>query len=80
MRRQCEPFLAWPGWELLAQTLVLALPVTLWWGFVYHGANWLTGQINVRDGTSRHETTIARRDASATQNRSYLHTAIRGTT
>jgi hypothetical protein len=42
MRRQCEPFLAWPGWELLAQTLVLALPVTLWWGFVYHGANWLT--------------------------------------
>jgi hypothetical protein len=38
-----EPFLVWPGWGLLAQTLVLALPVTLWWVLIYHGANWLTG-------------------------------------
>src|SRR5260370_23619462 len=36
------PFLAWPGWALLAQTLLLALLVTLWWVLVYHGANWLT--------------------------------------
>ena len=43
MRRQGEPFLAWPGWALLAQAVLLALPVTLWWAFVYHGANWLTG-------------------------------------
>jgi hypothetical protein len=43
MRRQGEPFLAWPGRALLARTLVLALPVTLWWMLVYHGANWLTG-------------------------------------
>jgi hypothetical protein len=43
MRRQGEPFLAWPGWALLAQAFLLALPVTLWWAFVYHGANWLTG-------------------------------------
>jgi membrane-associated phospholipid phosphatase len=35
-------FLAWPGWALLAQTLLLALPVTLWWVLIYHGANWLT--------------------------------------
>jgi membrane-associated phospholipid phosphatase len=42
MRRRGEPFLAWPGWVLLARALVLALPVTLWWGLVYHGANRLT--------------------------------------
>src|SRR5262249_1077706 len=41
-RRPCEPFLAWPGWVLLGQTLLLALSVTLWWVLVYHGANWLT--------------------------------------
>jgi hypothetical protein len=43
MRRRGEPFLAWPGWPLLAQAFLLALPVMLWWAFVYHGANWLTG-------------------------------------
>jgi membrane-associated phospholipid phosphatase len=32
----------------LGQTLVLALPVTLWWVFVYHGANWLTGRREYR--------------------------------
>lgn len=42
MRPRREPFLAWPGWVLLAQTLVLALPVTGWWILVYHGTNWLT--------------------------------------
>ena len=42
MRPRREPFLAWPGWMLLVQTLVLALPVTLWWVLVYHGANRLT--------------------------------------
>jgi hypothetical protein len=35
---------SWPGWDLLAQTLGLALLVTLWWLLVYHGANWLTAQ------------------------------------
>jgi membrane-associated phospholipid phosphatase len=42
MRRRHEPFFAWPDWVLLRQTLILALPVALWWVFVYHGANWLT--------------------------------------
>ena len=42
MGRRYKPFFAWPGWVLLAQTVVLAMPVTLWWVFVYHGANWLT--------------------------------------
>src|SRR5438552_14144553 len=42
MRPRREPFLAWPGWAQLGQMLFLALPVTLWWLFVYHGANWLT--------------------------------------
>jgi membrane-associated phospholipid phosphatase len=43
MRPREEPFVAWPGWALLGQTLLLALPVTLWWVLVYHGANYLTG-------------------------------------
>jgi membrane-associated phospholipid phosphatase len=43
-----EPFLAWPGWRLVAWTLVLAVPVTLWWIAVYHGANWLTEQRTFR--------------------------------
>jgi hypothetical protein len=42
MQPQREPVLTWPGWLLLGQTLLLALPVTLWWVLVYHGANWLT--------------------------------------
>jgi membrane-associated phospholipid phosphatase len=42
MRRRREPFLAWPGWALLAYTLWLAVPVTLWWVLVYHGVNRLT--------------------------------------
>jgi hypothetical protein len=37
-----EPFVAWPGWELLGHALLLALPVALWWAIVYHGADWLT--------------------------------------
>jgi hypothetical protein len=41
--RKREPFLAWPGWALFTQALLLALPVTLWWVFVFHGADWLTG-------------------------------------
>jgi membrane-associated phospholipid phosphatase len=43
MGRRCEPFVAWPGWALLGQAALLALPVTLWWVLVYHGADWLTG-------------------------------------
>jgi membrane-associated phospholipid phosphatase len=43
MGRRCEPFLAWPGWELLGRALFLAVLVTTWWVLVYHGANWLTG-------------------------------------
>jgi membrane-associated phospholipid phosphatase len=41
-RRRREPFLAWPGWTLLAWTVLLALLVTVWWIFIYHGANRLT--------------------------------------
>jgi membrane-associated phospholipid phosphatase len=48
MRTREERFLAWPGWVLLTQTFLLALLVTLWWVFVYHGANWLTEQRSYR--------------------------------
>jgi membrane-associated phospholipid phosphatase len=41
---QCrEPFLAWPGWDLLVYTLRVAGVVALWWVVVYHGADHLTG-------------------------------------
>jgi membrane-associated phospholipid phosphatase len=42
MRPREEPFVAWPGWLLVGKMLALALPVTLWWVLVYHGANWVT--------------------------------------
>jgi membrane-associated phospholipid phosphatase len=48
MQTQEEPFLAWPGWALVIQTIWLALPVTLWWIVVYHGADWLTGMRSQR--------------------------------
>jgi hypothetical protein len=40
--RTGEPFVAWPGWGLLAQYCWMAVAVTLWWISVYFGANWLT--------------------------------------
>lgn len=43
-----QPTLILPGWTQLFQTLLLALPVSLWWLFVYHGANWLTHQRSQR--------------------------------
>jgi membrane-associated phospholipid phosphatase len=43
MRPRKVPCLAWPSWALLGQTLLLALPVTLWWILVYHGTNYVTG-------------------------------------
>jgi membrane-associated phospholipid phosphatase len=43
MGQRREPFLAWPGWALLAEALLLALMTILWWVLVYHGADWLTG-------------------------------------
>ncbi len=42
MRARREPFLAWPGWLLLAHMALLSLAILLWWLLVYHGANWLT--------------------------------------
>jgi membrane-associated phospholipid phosphatase len=38
-----RPFLAWPGWPLLAETALLGTGQTLWWLFVYWGCDWLTG-------------------------------------
>jgi membrane-associated phospholipid phosphatase len=37
------PFLAWPGWPLYGEYVLLAAAHTLWWIFVYAGADWLTG-------------------------------------
>jgi hypothetical protein len=37
-----DAFFAWPGWPLVIYALALTIPVTLWWIFVYHGANWVT--------------------------------------
>jgi hypothetical protein len=42
-RPRGEPFFAWPGRANFTYALLLALPVTLWWVLVYHGADWLTG-------------------------------------
>ncbi len=42
------PFLAWPGWGLLGEALLLSLAQGLWWILIYHGANYLTGQHTFR--------------------------------
>jgi membrane-associated phospholipid phosphatase len=36
-------FLAWPGWPLLCEAIVLGAAQALWWVFVYFGADWVTG-------------------------------------
>jgi membrane-associated phospholipid phosphatase len=36
-------FLAWPGWPLLCEAIVLGTAQALWWVFVYFGADWVTG-------------------------------------
>jgi membrane-associated phospholipid phosphatase len=41
--RPNSPFLAWPGWPVLAEAVVLGMAQTLWWVFVYFGADWVTG-------------------------------------
>lgn len=45
MRRK---FLAWPGWPHLRWAGLLYLLVTLWFGLVYGGADWFTGQRTTR--------------------------------
>jgi membrane-associated phospholipid phosphatase len=42
------PFLAWPGWRLFTEAVLLGLAVTAWWLFVYDGTDWVTGQRSVR--------------------------------
>lgn len=42
------PFLAWPGWRQFTEAVLLGLTVTLWWLFVYDGADWVTGQRSLR--------------------------------
>jgi membrane-associated phospholipid phosphatase len=36
-------FLAWPGWPLLCEAIVLGTAQAVWWVFVYFGADWVTG-------------------------------------
>ncbi len=38
-----SPFLAWPGWLVLGEAVILGTAQTLWWMFVYIGADWVTG-------------------------------------
>jgi membrane-associated phospholipid phosphatase len=43
-----EPFLAWPGWAHLRYTGLLSLASTLWFAFVYAGADFLTARRGLR--------------------------------
>ena len=41
---KCRPrFLAWPGWPLFCEAIVLGTAQAIWWVFVYVGADWVTG-------------------------------------
>jgi hypothetical protein len=37
------PFLGWPGWGVLGESLLWGSATTLWWIVVYAGADWVTG-------------------------------------
>lgn len=47
-RLERQPFLAWPGWAHLKFATALTLIVSLWFGFVFGGANWLTAHRGLR--------------------------------
>lgn len=42
------PFMAWPGWPQMRRALVLSLLVSVWFGFVYGGCNWITAHRTLR--------------------------------
>src|SRR5262249_24917841 len=39
-----SPFLAWPGWRLLREDIVLAAGLALWWAVIYIGADELANR------------------------------------
>jgi hypothetical protein len=43
-----QPILAWPGWRHLKFTWLLSVVVSLWFAFVFVGADWFTGQRAMR--------------------------------
>jgi membrane-associated phospholipid phosphatase len=43
-----EPFLAWPGWDHVRESVCLFLAVTLWFVLIYGGADRLTAQRDFR--------------------------------
>lgn len=43
-----RPFLAWPGWEHLKFAWLFSVGVSLWFAFIYAGADWFTGQRALR--------------------------------
>src|SRR5262245_20737570 len=42
LSRTVPPFGACPGWNFIGHALVLAAAETLWWLFIFHGADYLT--------------------------------------
>lgn len=47
-RLTSQSFLAWPGWGHLRWAALLYALVTLWFGIVYGGADWITAQRTTR--------------------------------
>jgi len=45
---QRRPFFAWPGWNHLIFAWLLTLVVTLWFGVVFKGADWITAHRELR--------------------------------
>ncbi len=48
MTQHREPFLGWPGWDHLRYFAFLGLAQTLWFGFIYGGADFLTARRTLR--------------------------------
>jgi hypothetical protein len=45
---QRRPFVVWPGWNHLISAWVLTFVVSLWFGFVFAGTDWITAHHGLR--------------------------------
>src|SRR5258705_12888906 len=48
MNQLGRPFLAWPGWQHLRRAWWLIVLVSVWFGVVYVGSDWLTARRALR--------------------------------
>ena len=48
VKRNGEPFFAWPGWTILVYYLLLGTAIALWFAIVYGACDWITAHRSLR--------------------------------